>query len=502
MRTPYAGHTPTMPKSRPLLQRLARADTALFDRISRVESPQLDATMPRLSHAADFSKLWMAIGAGLMLGGRKDRRAAVRGLASLAVTSAVANQLAKRLSNRDRPERAGVPLLRLARRIPTSSSFPSGHSASAAAFAVGAALELPKAAVPLGALAGAVGFSRVYTGVHYPGDVAAGFALGAAVASIGKVALASHPTPTLNPQIPRAAPQPPRPRGAGVVAVINPDSGPSNRPVLADIVSQQLPDAEIVELDTERDDIAEVMRSAAARAQVLGVGGGDGTVNLAAQMAMDADVPLLVLPGGTFNHFAGDLGATTDDPGELADAMIEAVRTGTAVRVDVGVVNDKIFLNTASLGSYPAFVRYRERWESRLGKPAAAVIATWLVMRREEALEVTIDGRARRVAMVFIGNGKYQPDGYLPRGRNQLDDGVLDVRLIDAGRPIEFVRLVGSALLGRLNRSPIYSEWTAREVVVDSPQGSTDLARDGEVTHGGAVFTFGKRPQALTVYWA
>lgn len=490
-----------MPKPRSLRQRLARTDTALFDRLSRYESPTLDATMPRLSHAADFSKLWMAIGAGLLLGGRKDRRAATRGLASVAVTSAVANQLAKRLSNRERPERTGVPLIRLARRIPTSSSFPSGHSASAAAFAVGAALELPKAAAPLGALAGAVGFSRVYTGVHYPGDVAAGFALGAAVASIGRAAVPAKPAPTHDPQMPPAAPQRPRPTGEGVVAVINPASGPSNRPALTQILATKLPDAQIVELG-EDSNIVEVMRAAAARAEVLAVGGGDGTVNCAAVMAMEAGIPLLVLPGGTFNHFAGDLGLRVPEPGDLADAMIEAVRAGTAVQVDVGVVNDRIFLNTASIGSYPAFVRYRERWEDRLGKPIAAVIATWLVMRREEALEVTIDGRPRKVAMVFVGSGRYQPAGYLPRGRNRLDDGLLDVRLIDAGRPIEFVRLVGAALVGRLHRSPIYSEWTARELVVDSPQGSTDLARDGEVTRGGAVFRFAKRPQALTVYWA
>lgn len=486
----------------PLRQRLARTDTDLFDHLARVHSPGLDAAMPRLSQAADFSKLWMAIGAGLLLGSRRDRRAAARGLASVAVTSALANQLAKRLSNRDRPERAGVPLIRLARRIPTSSSFPSGHSASAAAFAVGAALELPKAAVPLGALAGAVGFSRVFTGVHYPGDVAAGFALGAAVACIGKVAIPARPAAARSPQMPQAAPQPPRPNGAGVVAVINPASGPSNRPALAEILAQQLPEAEIVELDAENDDIAEVIRAAANRAEVLGVGGGDGTVNLAAQAAMDADVPLLVLPGGTFNHFAGDLAATAENAGELADAMIRAVQAGIAVRVDVGVVNDGIFLNTASLGNYPAFVRYRERWEKRVGKPLAAAIATWLVIRHEEALEVTIDGRPRRVVMVFVGSGHYQPPGYLPRGRDQLDDGLLDIRLIDAGRRIEFMRLVGSALTGRLNRSPIYSEWTAREVVVDSPQGSTDLARDGEVTRGGAVFHFAKQPRALTVYWA
>ncbi len=489
---------PTIASAR---QRVAAADTALFDRVSRVDSPVLDATMPPLSQAADYSRLWMGIAAGLLAGGRRNRRAAVRGLATVAVTSAVANQLAKRLSNRDRPEIAGVPRIRWARRIPASSSFPSGHSASAAAFAVGAALESPRTALPLGALAGAVGFSRVYTGVHYPGDVAAGFALGAGLAVAGKALLPARPAPAHAPRRPEPAPQPPRPDGRGLVAVINPASGPSNRPPLAQILAERLPAAEVVELG-EHDDVAETMRAAAERAQALAVGGGDGTVNCAADAAMAAGIPLLVLPGGTFNHFAGDLGLDDADPDELTDAMIEALKDGRAVRVDVGVVDDRIFLNTASIGNYPAFVRHRERWESRVGKPIAAAIATWQVLRREPALDVVIDGRPRRVALVFVGSGRYQPSGYLPRGRNQLDDGLLDIRLIDAGRPVEFLRLVGAALIGRLRHSPIYSEWTATEVVVDSPGGSTDLARDGEVTRGGAVFRFGKRRRALTVYWA
>lgn len=158
-------------------------DVAVFDAVAHTSSPLLDATMPRLTRAADRSVLWIAIAGALTLSRRpRARAAAVRGLASIAVTSLVANQVSKRLHRRPRPSITQVPAQRLAHRIPTSTSFPSGHSASAMAFAAGASAEWPALSVPLRALAGLVGFSRVATGAHYPGDVAAGFALGEAIA--------------------------------------------------------------------------------------------------------------------------------------------------------------------------------------------------------------------------------------------------------------------------------------------------------------------------------
>jgi membrane-associated phospholipid phosphatase len=159
------------------------ADRRLFRRVARLSSPPLDAVLPPLTRAADHSVLWMAISGGLALSGRPEsRRAAGSGLASIAVASLLANQVGKRVLPRVRPVLDSVPAARRARRTPGSHSFPSGHAASAAAFAVGAALEAPVLAVPLGVTAAAVGFSRVYTGVHYPADVLAGAALGAGVA--------------------------------------------------------------------------------------------------------------------------------------------------------------------------------------------------------------------------------------------------------------------------------------------------------------------------------
>jgi undecaprenyl-diphosphatase len=141
--------------------------------------------MSRLSRAADYSRLSLASAAVLALtGGRKGRRAAVIGLASVAVTATVANLIAKPLGRRRRPDRIAqeVPLARQVR-MPVSSSFPSGHSAAAFAFATGVAHVSPSAAVPLRVLAALVAYSRVHTGVHYPGDVVAGSLLGAALAA-------------------------------------------------------------------------------------------------------------------------------------------------------------------------------------------------------------------------------------------------------------------------------------------------------------------------------
>ena len=146
-------------------QGLGTLDREVFEAIAESPSPLLDATMPRLSRAADHSKLWLAIAAALAaLGGPSARRGAARGVLSLAVTSLFTNQVAKRVWRRPRPNRLSVPLARRGRRSPTSNSLPSGHSASAAAFAVGVGLESPPLGLALALLAGLVGLSRVATG--------------------------------------------------------------------------------------------------------------------------------------------------------------------------------------------------------------------------------------------------------------------------------------------------------------------------------------------------
>lgn len=169
-------------------------DERVFRGVAELHSPPLDRMLPVLTRAADHSVLWVSVAALLEVAGdRRARRAAGRGLAAVAVSSLLVNLLAKRAWPRVRPARHDVPLARLAARIPSSGSFPSGHSSSAAAFAVGASLEAPVLAVPLGAAAAAVAFSRIYTGVHYPTDVLVGAAIGAGIALASSLVVPAWP---------------------------------------------------------------------------------------------------------------------------------------------------------------------------------------------------------------------------------------------------------------------------------------------------------------------
>ena len=142
--------------------------------------------MRRLSRAADHGKLWFATAAALaLLGGPSGRLAARRGLVALGIASGVANLVAKPLSGRRRPDRQEAE--ELARRhvqMPRSSSFPSGHTASAFAFATAVGKTQPMLSAPLRALATLVGYSRVHTGVHYPADVLGGAFIGVSAAEL------------------------------------------------------------------------------------------------------------------------------------------------------------------------------------------------------------------------------------------------------------------------------------------------------------------------------
>ena len=471
-----------------------RWDVAASNAVARAEFPTaLDRGLPALTWAADKSKLWMGL-SGVMIasGNQPARHAAARGLASIAVASLLANQVGKRVLPRRRPNLDNVPTRRIASHVPVSSSVPSGHSASAAAFAVATAVECPPLAIPVGVLAGAVMFSRVYTGVHYVSDVLAGATLGAAIAGIGAGVFPAHHEKVMRSGDEPVRPQPQRPTGKGVVAVLNNGSGSAAAQVL-DELRAALPDAELVEVGAG-DDIADVLREAAERAEVLAAAGGDGTINAAAAAAMAADIPLLVIPAGTFDHFAKDIELT-----DLTDA-IDALRAGRTVRVDVGDVDGKPFLNTASLGSYPEFVKIRERWEKRLGKPIAAAVAIATVLRTCPPLDAEVDGVPCRLLLLFIGNGDYRPRGFVPRWRRRLDAGHLDVRFADESRGHSTWKLLAATLSADLYKSSSYVEFRRPSLSVKITGKTGYLARDGEIEDAPSEIRFSVRRQSLTVF--
>lgn len=154
---------------------IQRLDERLIRGAPRRRSAVLDDSLVQITRAASYSRLWISIAAALFVfGDRQERTAAKRGLIAIAIAAAFANGPAKLLARRRRPSSSTAPLIR----IPRSTSFPSGHSAAAFAFATGACTECPKLGAVLVPLAGAVAYSRVHTGVHYPSDVGAGIAIG------------------------------------------------------------------------------------------------------------------------------------------------------------------------------------------------------------------------------------------------------------------------------------------------------------------------------------
>lgn len=163
------------------LRELGVVDRAVYAAVASASTPVLDVPVRRLSNAANNSRLWLGIAAGLAIaGGPRGRRAALTGTVAIGVTSALVNLGVKSLYARQRPDRAGagVPDQRQVP-MPSSSSFPSGHSAAGFAFASAVGRELPWLGSGLRFAAAAVAYSRVHTGVHYPGDTVVGSLIGA-----------------------------------------------------------------------------------------------------------------------------------------------------------------------------------------------------------------------------------------------------------------------------------------------------------------------------------
>ena len=171
-------------------EELTRLDLAVYAAVAATPTPVLDLALRRLSHAADYSRLWIGTAALLACtGGVTGRRAAVNGLVSTGVASAIVNLALKPLGRRRRPDRAthDVPLARHVA-MPRTTSFPSGHAASAFSFSTGVATASPAAGIPLSAAAALVAYSRVHTGVHYPVDVIAGAVAGVALTPVALAA--------------------------------------------------------------------------------------------------------------------------------------------------------------------------------------------------------------------------------------------------------------------------------------------------------------------------
>ncbi|WP_458780310.1 phosphatase PAP2 family protein [Arthrobacter sp. D3-16] len=485
-------------------QWISRTDRYLLRYVSKLPGGNHDDFFRRLSASANHGELWMGIAAVLATIPGRPRRAALHGLIAQAVASAVTNGVFKTLLPRARPLPEHLPVFRFVHPQPKSSSMPSGHSASAVAFAVGAGLVKPALGAALTPAALAVAYSRVHTGAHWPSDVLFGSAIGAGAALVTKRWWPVRPP---FPQTARTwTPAPRLPEGEGLAIVVNTLGGSFTKETAA-ALQQVFPKAYITTVQSD-DDLLGAIGGASDRpgTLALGVFGGDGTVGAAAAAAIERSIPLLVLPGGTINHFARDAGtgslrealaAASDGEAALADVGAVTVERGVAGKPEKAEVT---MLNTSSVGVYPNFVRRREQLQPAMGKPLAGVVAMFRTFAAGTPTTLAVDGRLHKVWIAYVGRGRHYPRDHAPLLRPVMDDGVLDVRMITADESFARLRLLWSVLTGTVATSGITHVSEASEVRIEAGGSPLVLAVDGEALAGVRSVEYRVRPRALAYY--
>jgi diacylglycerol kinase family enzyme len=249
--------------------------------------------------------------------------------------------------------------------------------------------------------------------------------------------------------------------------------------------------AELIEL---------TQRAASERPCAIVAAGGDGTLNAVASVLAGTGIALGVLPLGTLNHFAKDLGIPLDIEGAAA-----TIAANHAVEVDVGEVNGQIFINNSSLGLYPQIVRHRDTQQRRLGRgkwPALAW-ATLMALRRRSFMTVRLKldeaESVYRTTFVFIGNNEYVMEGFSIGKRARLDAGRLSLYVSHRRGRVGLITLAFRALFHRLQQAKDFDALTAQCIVVETRRRAMHVATDGEVTTLPTPLEYRIRPRALRV---
>jgi diacylglycerol kinase family enzyme len=250
----------------------------------------------------------------------------------------------------------------------------------------------------------------------------------------------------------------------------------------------------------EGADLPDMARNAVkGGARAVVAGGGDGTVSAIAGVLVGSDVALGVLPLGTLNHFAKDMGLPLGE-----EDAVRAALTGRVVQVDAGEVNGRIFLNNSSIGLYPRMVRFREA-ERRKGhnKWFAFLRAIFATLRRHGLFHVELqidEGKSlsRRTAFVFLGNNEYETAGLNIGARRTLDGGALWLCLPRRGGRVDLLRLALMTLIGRLNERELEFR-RAAAVEIRTRRGQLSVALDGEVVRMPPPLAYRIRRRALHV---
>jgi len=287
--------------------------------------------------------------------------------------------------------------------------------------------------------------------------------------------------------------------------IVNAKSGPDATDDDGDVVEAAFAahgiEAQIHVLKPDEDIADAVDRLLDAGAEAIVAGGGDGTINAVASRLLGREVTLGVLPLGTLNHFARDLGI----PFEL-DAAVKIIADHHVVTTDVGEVDDRIFLNNSSIGLYPRIVTEREDAQRHLGlgKWPALARATWHALRHPSSFNavVCVDGEEieRRTPFIFVGNNCYVLEGFGLGRRACLDDGVLSLNVLRPKSALGFLWLGLRSLLGIGSHAGDFDHFQAEHFEIRAQRGDEEVAIDGEVTRMASPMRYRIRKRALRVF--
>jgi diacylglycerol kinase family enzyme len=256
----------------------------------------------------------------------------------------------------------------------------------------------------------------------------------------------------------------------------------------------------IVQPDANNDLAAIAREAAAGPEEVVVAGGGDGTISAVASALAATPKILGVLPLGTLNHFAKDLGIPLEIP-----AAVQTIVGRRVTEVDVGEVNGRIFINNSSLGIYPDIVARREAEQKRPGRAKwpAFLWATLLALHRFPFLnlQITLEGKqlTRKTAFLFIGNNEYEIAGFRLGGRACLNAGKLGLYMTQRTGRFGLFRLGLNALMGRLDQAEDFAFFCVEEATIEARQLRLLVATDGEVTSLQTPLHYRILPCALRV---
>jgi len=308
------------------------------------------------------------------------------------------------------------------------------------------------------------------------------------------------PAPSGDLQVPSHQPG----RALKVHCIINSHSGAGAAAYLAAVeqafaAPNRQPVESVVEVCKRPRDLLALVRGAVdAGADIVAAGGGDGTVSTVANLLVGTPVALGVLPLGTLNHFAKDLGLPLDLRG-----AVEVICRGRTASVDVGEVNGHCFVNNSSIGAYSEMIRIRERWRPKLGKWLALVISAITVIRRFPILRLDLEGEGRRLRrfspLLFVGNNVYGLKWPDIGARHRLDQGCLTLLLMREASRLALLRSALRVLRGQLHLAPEIEASYLKSLTVRSHRSRLRVAVDGEMLTLKPPLHYRIRPQALTV---